>query len=117
MFKYGKKDAPMLDPHTHFSRCLEAGRYFEAHEALELIWFPIRRRKNTQSRALQGLINASVSFELILRGRPEAAKKTWAAFEKYRPYIEELIETGAAEYQISLDAVEDVYKKFEDIYG
>lgn len=117
MLKWDKKDLTMLDPHTHFSRCLKAGRYFEAHEALELVWFPIRRRKTAQSRALQGLINASVSFELILRGRPEAALRTWETFEKYRPYIRELIEGGASEYHISLNAVEAVYKKFEDIYG
>jgi predicted metal-dependent hydrolase len=56
-----------------------AGRYFDAHEALELAW-----RRSSEPRMLfyQGLIQWAVAFEHRRRGNPRGARrqlaKAWA---------------------------------------
>jgi len=58
-------------------------KYYEAHEALEEIWFPRRFEDNVEMKLIKGFINAAVSFELIKRGRPESSERVWKNFEKY----------------------------------
>jgi len=66
-----------------FIQCLNDKRYYDAHEALEKIWFPRRFEDNNEIKLLKGFINASVSFELNMRGREEASKKVWKNYLKY----------------------------------
>lgn len=73
-----------------FLECIESGRYFEAHEVFELFWFPRRFEHDDEVRLLKGFINASVSFELMRRGRPQAAQRVWNTYLKYRPLLESL---------------------------
>jgi len=71
-----------------FVLCLDEERFFDAHEALEAIWFPRRYENDVEMNEIKGLINAAVSFELTKRGRREAATKVWKNYEKYRPLLD-----------------------------
>lgn len=70
-----------------FIECLNDERYYDAHEALEEVWFPRRFEKSNEVKVLKGFINASVSFELIKRGREKQSNKVWANYLKYRPLL------------------------------
>ena len=71
-----------------FVLCLEEERFYDAHEALEEVWFPRRFEDDMEMRLIKGFINAAVSFELTKRGRPNPATKAWGNYEKYRPLLE-----------------------------
>jgi len=71
-----------------FTLCLDEGRFYDAHEALEEIWFPRRFEDDQEIKLIKGFINASVSFELTKRGRPNPASRAWQNYEKYRPLLE-----------------------------
>lgn len=73
-----------------FVRSLEEGRYYDAHEDLERIWFPRRFHKDNEVALWKGFINAAVSFELIQRGRTEASQRGWETYLKYRTLLEDL---------------------------
>ena len=79
----------MADPqikqglHT-FIRLLNQERYWEAHETLERLWFPIRKSKRPQVTPLKLLINGAVILELQRRGRPDAAGRVLCAFSRKR---------------------------------
>ena len=70
-----------------FLACLNEGRYYDAHEALEAVWFPVRAQKTPEVLLLKGLINASVSFELHKRGRPHKSSGPWGVYLKYRHHL------------------------------
>jgi len=73
-----------------FLSCLEETRYYDAHEVLEALWFPVRSQKTPEVLLLKGLINASVSFELHKRGRSHKAPGPWNVYMKYREHLEDI---------------------------
>ena len=73
-----------------FTLCINQERFYDAHEALEEIWFPRRRENDNEVKLLKGFINASVAFELIKRGREKPSQKAWANYIKYRPLLYKL---------------------------
>jgi len=90
--------------------CLQEKRYYDAHEALEALWFPRRFEKSAEIKLLKGLINAAVSFELHQRGRTPQSKKVWANYLKYR---QELFRTDSQylnEYYKLTRIVEEIHK-------
>jgi hypothetical protein len=72
---------------TEFQRCLDERRFYDAHEALEELWFPRRFEQNDEIKLLKGFINAAVSFELKKRGRIKQSKKVWMNYLKYRQLL------------------------------
>ena len=70
-----------------FIRCIDEKRFYDAHEALEEVWFPRRFEKSSEVQILKGFINASVSFELRKRSRVKQSKKVWANYLKYRQFL------------------------------
>ena len=78
------KHEELLD---EFLICINEKRYYDAHEALEEVWFPRRFEDDNEIKLLKGFINASVSFELIKRGREKASKRAWLNYLKYRPLL------------------------------
>lgn len=66
-----------------FVVCINEARYYDAHEALEEIWFPRRLEDDSEIKLLKGFINAAVSFELIKRGRRASSDRVWENYEKY----------------------------------
>ncbi len=71
-----------------FKVCLNEERYYDAHEALEEIWFP-RRFDTTDKEVmlLKGFINAAVSFELHKLSKIKQGKKIWMTYLKYRQLL------------------------------
>ena len=82
-----------------FVLCLDEERFFDAHEALEEVWFPRRFEDDQEMKLLKGFINAAVSFELTKRGRPDPATRAWKNYEKYRPLLEIITSTNTAYYK------------------
>jgi len=74
-----------------FVRSLEEERFYDAHEALEAIWFPRRFESNDEVLLWKGFINAAVSFELIKRNRPKPSEAAWQTYLKYLPLLENLV--------------------------
>ena len=70
-----------------FLLCLEEQRYYDAHEALEDVWFPLRFTESNEVKLIKGFINASVSFELHKRGRFAQSKRVWRNYLKYRKLL------------------------------
>lgn len=67
-----------------FIICLNEARFYDAHEALEVLWFPRRFSKDEEIKLLKGYINAAVSFELIKRNRKSSAQKVFQTYLKYK---------------------------------
>jgi len=71
-----------------FSKALDERRFYDAHEELEVLWFPHRfEENNAEMQLLKGFINAAVSFELLQRGRRHASNKVWKNYLKYRQLL------------------------------
>ena len=70
-----------------YIRCLDEQRFYDAHEALEELWFPRRFEKSNEVKLLKGFINSAVSFELYKLGRKEQSKKVWINYLKYRQLL------------------------------
>ena len=82
-----------------FVLCLDEERFYDAHEALEEVWFPRRFEKDQEMLLLKGFINAAVSFELTKRGRPNPATRAWQNYEKYRPLLDAFTSTNTNYYR------------------
>ena len=77
----------MISKIEEFTICLNEQRFYDAHEALEEIWFPRRFEDDPEMKLLKGFINASVSFELFKKGKKVQSKKIWQNYLKYRPLL------------------------------
>jgi len=66
---------------------IDEKRYYDAHEAIEELWFPRRFEECNELKLLKGFINAAVSFELTKRQREKPSQKAWATYIKYRPLL------------------------------
>ncbi|BDY13123.1 DUF309 domain-containing protein [Hydrogenimonas cancrithermarum] len=97
-----------------FVQLIEAGDYYEAHEALEEIWYPKRFEKDNEISLIKGFINASVAFELVKKGRMEPARKTWKVYLKYRTLIE-CVESEHLPLYRKVDAL--LEQKYEQLFG
>ncbi|MDP2850058.1 MAG: DUF309 domain-containing protein [Sulfuricurvum sp.] len=87
-----------------FVRSLEEGRYYDAHEDVEAIWYPRRFEANDEVLLWKGFINAAVSFELINRGKAKPAQIAWQTYLKYRILLENLI-TPHKELYVKIEAL------------
>jgi hypothetical protein len=70
-----------------FTLCLREQRFYDAHEALEALWFPRRFEDSAEVKLLKGFINAAVSFELLKKKRTKQSKKVWMNYLKYRQLL------------------------------
>jgi len=82
-----------------FVLCLDEERFYDAHEALEEVWFPRRFEDDMEMKLIKGFINAAVSFELSKRGRPNPATKAWGNYEKYRPLLDDFTSINTSYYR------------------
>jgi hypothetical protein len=95
-----------------FILCLEEGRYYDAHEALEALWFPVRSTKTKEVMLIKGMINASVSFELYKRGRLDSSHKIWQNYEKYFPNLLHVTSQNLQEYQRADKIIRKIRSQF-----
>lgn len=94
-----------------FVLCLDEERFFDAHEALEEIWFPRRFEDDMEIKLIKGFINAAVSFELTKRGRPNPATKAWGNYEKYRQLLDSFTSCNTLYYEKLALRVEKIRKE------
>ncbi len=92
-----------------FILCMDEKRYYDAHEALEIIWYPRRFEKDNEIKLLKGFINAAVSFELIKRGREKPSRKAWQNYLKYRPLLYKISSTFLNDYHFTARKIELIY--------
>jgi len=67
-----KRLEPMADPFNTGLGHIRAGRFFEAHEELELAW---RAAEGEERDFYQGLVHVAVAWYQAGRGRPVAAAR------------------------------------------
>lgn len=94
-----------------FMQELDEERYYDAHESLEVIWFPRRFEESDEIKLLKGFINASVSFELVKKGRVESAKKVWKNYLKYKPLLLKMDSAHLSDYQAIILCIEETNNK------
>jgi len=94
-----------------YKKSLDEERFYDAHEALEAIWFPRRFEEDNEVKLLKGFINAAVSFELIKRGRAKPAKNVWLNYLKYRQLLFKTNSPYLNEYYKLTRVIESLYKK------
>lgn len=99
-----------------FIICLDQERYFDAHEALEAIWFPRRFEKCDEMQLLRGYINAAVSFELVKRGRKDAAAKVFKTYKKYKMLLLKVAVVRQSKYLRIQNRIEDLVKEKEWLF-
>lgn len=66
-----------------FKTLIHQKLYYEAHEALEELWFPIRKTKDNYWLVLKGFINAAVCLELYKQNKIIQSKKIYLVYLKY----------------------------------
>jgi len=59
-----------------FTLALDEGRFYDAHEVLEELWFPQRFNASNEVKLIKGFINAAVSLELLKKRSPTTRKKS-----------------------------------------
>ncbi|MDD2358490.1 MAG: DUF309 domain-containing protein [Thiovulaceae bacterium] len=97
-----------------FLICLEEERFYDAHEALEHIWFPRRFEDNNEIKLLRGYINAAVSFELLKRGRKDSAKKVYSNYLKYKLLRLHISSFHAKKYEEIEQKIENIQRSKND---
>ncbi len=70
-----------------FLLALDEERFYDAHEVLEELWFPLRFKECSEVKLLKGFINASVSFELMKKAKVKQSKQVWKNYLKYRQLL------------------------------
>ena len=74
----------MPDPYNTGLEHIRAGRYFEAHEELELVW---RAAPAEERDFYQGLVHVAVAWYQAGRGKPVAtARQLEKALRRLEPY-------------------------------
>lgn len=97
-----------------FLLCLHEERFYDAHEALEALWFPRRFEEDDEMKLLKGYINAAVSFELIKRGRKDSARKVYNNYLKYKLLRLHVISVYAKKYEEIEQKIEDIQRPHND---
>lgn len=66
-----------------FKSLINEQKYYEAHEALEELWFPIRYKKDDYCLALKGFINGAVCLELHKRDKLKQSQNVYKTYLKH----------------------------------
>lgn len=93
-----------------FIEAIENGFYVEAHELLEDEWKEYKKQeKKKKAKAVQGLINGATALALYyIKKRPEAYKKVWPVFIKYKPLLDEVDLSNNYKYKQAADILESI---------
>jgi hypothetical protein len=96
-----------------FMQELTEERFYDAHESLEVIWFPRRFEDSGEVKLLKGFINASVCFELVKKGKLEASDKVWKNYLKYKPLLHKIDSEHLPDYHIIALHVDKIKNKLD----
>lgn len=94
-----------------FLCCLDEQRFYDAHEALEEIWFKQRFEDDDEVRLIKGFINAAVSFELVKKDKLTQAKNVWKNYLKYRQLLYKINSNYIQKYHYIARYIEHTYLK------
>jgi len=97
---------------NNFIKNLHDEKFYDAHEDLECIWFARRFEDSDEVRLLKGFINASVSFELLKRGKTEPSQRVWENYLKYRDLIHSVNSPHIDKYYQIIEEIEKIKKSF-----
>lgn len=97
-----------------FLTCLKEERFYDAHEALEQLWFPRRFEDNDEIKLLKAYINAAVSFELLKRGKKDSAKKVYNSYLKYKGLRLHVSSPDTKSYEKIEKKIEELRSSFND---
>lgn len=78
-----KRYLELVEKVAEFKILIINEQYYDAHEALEEIWFPMRKTKTNYCLILKGFINGAVSLELYKRGKLPQSQKVHLTYLKY----------------------------------
>jgi hypothetical protein len=95
-----------------FIQNLHSENFYDAHEDLEYLWFPRRFEESDEVKLLKGFINASVSFELLKKGKIEPSKKVWGNYLKYRDLVSSIDSIYLKNYYQIIEEIEQMKKSF-----
>lgn len=92
-----------------FIEAIKNDQFVEAHELLEHDWKAFKKAgEKEKAKALQGLINGATALALYkIKNRPEAYKKVWPVFIKYKNLLETVELADIEKYQQARDILEE----------
>jgi hypothetical protein len=93
-----------------FLQLLVSKEYFDAHEALEKAWHPLRKSNHPLKNLAKGLINAAICFEHLKRNRSEARRKASSVLKSFERHKHLCVE-GIEEFELFKKSC----KKIEDL--
>ena len=85
----------LQDALKNYLGLLEKEEYFDAHEALEEAWHPLRKANHPLKNLAKGLINGAICFEHLKRKRTDSKRKALSvlkSFERHKYLCVEGIE-------------------------
>ena len=62
---------------------LSEEKYFNAHEALEEAWHPLRKKNHPLKNLAKGLINGAICFEHLKRNSTDARRKANSVLKSF----------------------------------
>ena len=107
-----KENHDLEEALNSYLRLLEREAYFDAHEALEEAWHPLRKNNHPLKNLVKGLINGAICFEHLKRKKKDAKRKALQvlkSFEKHKHLSKKEI--------IYFDLFNKSCKKIEDLKG
>jgi len=90
---------------------IDENRFYDAHETLEAIWYPLRFDESDEIKLIKGFINAVVSLELSKKGKKSASIKVWKNYLKYRPLLYRVSSPNLNRYHAIARQVESIKNK------
>jgi predicted metal-dependent hydrolase len=93
-----------------FLEQLNTKEYFDAHEALEEAWHPLRKKNHPLKNLAKGLINGAICFEHLKRNRSEARRKASSVLKSFERHKHLCVE--GIEY---FELFKESCKKIEDL--
>lgn len=90
-----------------YLKLLDEEEYFEAHEALEEAWHPLRLKKHPLANLAKGLINGAITFEHIKRNRKDVQKKAQTVISSYERH-KHLCKESIAHYILFKEACQKI---------
>ena len=98
----------MADAYNTGLEHIRAGRYFEAHEELELVW---RAAPAEERDFYQGLVHVAVAWYQAGRGRPvAAASQLEKAARRLAPFAPSHRGVDVADVLVQVEAARDVVR-------
>ncbi len=95
-----------------YLKLLNQEEYFEAHEALEEAWHPLRKQNHPLKNLVKGLINGAICFEHLKRNRVDARRKATSVLKSFERHKHLSIE-GIKHFELfkeSCQKIEDLKK-------